>query len=118
MVTFLTILIVIACILLIMVVLVQNPKGGGLSATFGGSSSQYFGVQRTTDFLEKATWALAIAVFIISLGMNMFIPRSQNPEDSLNTTSETAQPALPNPQSNPPDLPITPSPDNNPGQGQ
>ena len=40
----------------------QNPKGGGLSSTFGGASSAQFGVQRTNDFMEKATWALAIII--------------------------------------------------------
>lgn len=89
---FLTFLIVIACILVVLVVLVQNPKGGGLSATFGASSSQYFGVQRTTDFLEKATWTLAIVIFIISMSMNIF---QINKEDAIgpgNTGAETSIP--------------------------
>lgn len=42
----------------------QNPKGGGLSSTFGGSSAQ-FGVQRTNDFMEKATWVLASIIVIL-----------------------------------------------------
>ena len=69
----LTVLITIACILLVLVVLVQNPKGGGLSGTFGGFNNQMMGVQRTTDFLEKATWTLAIVLIGFSLLTKFFI---------------------------------------------
>jgi preprotein translocase subunit SecG len=62
----LTILIVIVCILLALVVLVQNPKGGGLAAGFSGAQ-QLGGVQRTTDFLEKSTWGLVIALMVLSI---------------------------------------------------
>jgi preprotein translocase subunit SecG len=62
-----TILIVIASILLILLVLVQNSKGGGLSAGFS-SSNQIMGVRKTTDFLEKATWALVSFVILLSIG--------------------------------------------------
>ena len=55
------VLIIIASVLLVIIIMAQNPKGGGLSATFGGSSAQ-FGVQRTNDFMEKATWVLAIII--------------------------------------------------------
>ena len=57
------ILSMVVCVLLILIVLIQNPKGGGLSSAFGGGGTQSFGVQRTTDFLEKATWGLAIVLF-------------------------------------------------------
>ncbi len=60
MVAVISILIVLACILLITVVFVQNPKGGGLSNDFG--AQQLGGVQRTTDFVEKATWVLSIVI--------------------------------------------------------
>ena len=43
----------------------QNPKGGGLSSTFGGASSAQFGVQRTNDFMEKATWTLGASVVLV-----------------------------------------------------
>jgi len=62
------VLITIVCFLLIVVIMVQNPKGGGLSSTFG-SSSQMGGVQKTTDFLDKSTWYLAgtlIALILLS----------------------------------------------------
>ena len=81
--------------MLVLVVLVQNPKGGGLGSAFGASSAQYFGVQRTTDFLEKATWTLAIVIFVISLSMNVFINRDD--ETVLNTGTQTETfPTIPN----------------------
>ena len=62
----LSILTVVAAILLTLVVLVQNPKGGGLSSNFG-SAHQLGGVRKTTDALEKGTWFLAIAIMVLSL---------------------------------------------------
>jgi preprotein translocase subunit SecG len=62
----LTILIVIASILLTLLVLVQNSKGGGLAAGFS-SSNQIMGVRKTTDFLEKATWGLVLFVVVLSI---------------------------------------------------
>jgi len=63
MIAIISILIIIAAILLILVVLVQNSKGGGLAANFA-SSNQVMGVRKTTDFLEKATWSLAISMVV------------------------------------------------------
>ena len=64
--TVLIVLIVIASILLTLFVLVQNSKGGGLAAGFS-SSNQIMGVRKTTDFVEKATWGLVIAVVVLSV---------------------------------------------------
>ena len=72
--TLITVLIFIVCILMIFIVLVQNSKGGGLTSTFSGSN-QVMGVRKTTDFLEKATWYLAGALFILSVSASAFIPR-------------------------------------------
>ena len=69
---FLTILIVIAAVLITLLVLVQNSKGGGLAAGFA-SGNQVMGAPRTADFLEKATWTLiALIVFfsIAAVGFN------------------------------------------------
>ena len=63
--TVLIVVIVIAAVLLGLAVLMQNSKGGGLSSTFS-SSSQIMGVRRTADFLEKATWVLAITIVALS----------------------------------------------------
>ena len=64
--TFFIILIVIVSLLLTLLVLVQNSKGGGLAAGFT-SSNQIMGVRKTTDFLEKATWTLVIALVVFSV---------------------------------------------------
>lgn len=61
-----SIIIIILAILLALVVLAQNPKGGGLAAGFTGAS-QIGGVQRTADFMEKATWSLAGALMVLCL---------------------------------------------------
>jgi preprotein translocase subunit SecG len=68
MVTALTILIAINCVLLMLVVLIQNPKGGGIDSTFGGqSANQMFGAAKSTDFIEKITWGLAASLFILCI---------------------------------------------------
>jgi preprotein translocase subunit SecG len=61
----LAVLIAIISVLLMAVVLVQNPKGGGIDPTFGGQAQQLFGAARSTDFVEKATWVLAGALLIL-----------------------------------------------------
>ena len=79
--TVFAILIIITSILLVLVVLVQNPKGGGLSSSFGGgASNQIMGAKKTTDFLEKATWTLAITLIVLSLLSNFAIPRQSTDE--------------------------------------
>jgi preprotein translocase subunit SecG len=75
--TFITILVTIVCVLLILIVLVQNPKGGGLASNFA-SSNQVMGVKKTSDFLEKATWGLAIALIFFSLTLSTLINRDTN----------------------------------------
>lgn len=63
--TFISVLIFIVAVLLVLVILVQNPKGG-LASNFS-ASNQVMGVRKTTDFLEKATWTLGIALLILSV---------------------------------------------------
>jgi|TARA_A100001011_G_scaffold84991_1_gene88998 preprotein translocase subunit SecG len=90
---------VIICFLLILVVMVQNPKGGGLSSAFGGSSQQLGGVQKTTDFLDRSTWVLAtllLALILISNSM-ISLPNSEN-ESTLvdeNAIEEVIQEEIP-----------------------
>ena len=71
---FITVLILIASVLLTLIVLVQNSKGGGLASGFS-SSNQIMGVRKTTDFLEKATWGLAITVIVLCIITPRFINR-------------------------------------------
>ena len=78
---FISILILIASILLILIVLIQNSKGGGLASGFS-SSNQIMGVRKTTDFLEKATWTLAGTVVVLSIVITAFIPRAQHTNQS------------------------------------
>jgi preprotein translocase subunit SecG len=70
-----SVLILVACVLLGLIVLVQNPKGGGLVSNFS-SSNQFMGVRKTADFLEKATWTLAVALLVLSLTSILIIPRN------------------------------------------
>lgn len=74
--TVFSILILIACVLLGLIVLVQNSKGGGLASNFA-SSNQFMGVRKTADFLEKSTWTLAIVLLSLSLLSVFVIPRQQ-----------------------------------------
>ena len=64
--TLLVVLIVIAAILMIGIVLIQESKGGGLASNFS-NYNQIGGVRKTTDFIEKTTWGLAAAMVIISV---------------------------------------------------
>ncbi|MEQ9186189.1 MAG: preprotein translocase subunit SecG [Cryomorphaceae bacterium] len=76
-----SILIFIVSLLLMGIVLIQNSKGGGLAAGFS-SSNQIAGVQRTTDFLEKGTWILAVALLVLCLISTSMISSSSTEESS------------------------------------
>ncbi len=69
------ILIILACAVLGMIILIQNPKGGGLAGNVGGFSNQLMGVKQTTDVLEKGTWVLAVVVGLLCLFSTVFVPR-------------------------------------------
>ncbi len=79
-----SVLILITCVLLSLVVLVQNSKGGGLASNFS-SSNQFMGVRKTADFLEKTTWTLAIVLLVLSLSSIFVIPRNVNVSRSTDT---------------------------------
>ena len=100
--TIFAILIIITSILLVLVVLVQNPKGGGLSSSFGGSGNQIMGAKKTTDFLEKATWTLAIALISLSLLSNFSIPRNSSEDfQEIKAQEQIDEVVIPNLPSNP-----------------
>lgn len=67
------ILIVLACAALGFMVLIQNPKGGGLSANVGGIGNQLMGVKQTTDVLEKGTWLFAAIIALLALFSSLFL---------------------------------------------
>ena len=71
----LTVLIILACTLLVLAVLIQNPKGGGLAVGFS-ASNQVMGVRKTTDFLEKFTWGLLISLIVFCLLGTIILPSS------------------------------------------
>ena len=58
-------LILVASVILILAILVQNPKSG-MAANFG-AANQVAGVRETNNFLEKVTWVTAIAIAVLSL---------------------------------------------------
>ena len=89
------VLIVIVAFLLVVVIMVQNPKGGGLSSSFGGGGAQQLGgVKKTTDFLDKSTWALAILLLALILLSNVAIGGSDSNLESkaLDPDSNTTAP--------------------------
>lgn len=79
-----SVLILITSILLMLVVLVQNSKGGGLASNFSGNN-QYMGVRKTADFLEKSTWTLAVVLLVLSLFSIFVIPRTNDTEGVIDT---------------------------------
>ena len=62
--------------------MVQNPKGGGLSSSFGGGVQQMGGVQKTTDFLDRSTWILGATLLILILLSNVALDRNNKTSDS------------------------------------
>lgn len=92
------ILIVIVAFLLVVVIMVQNPKGGGLASTFGGGGTQQLGgVKKTTDFLDKSTWALAILLIALILLSNVSIEGAGGIQESKALDESTATQELPTP---------------------
>jgi preprotein translocase subunit SecG len=106
------ILVILASVILGLIVLVQNPKGGGLSGTFGGVSNQLMGVKQTTDVLEKGTWIFAGVVGILCMLSPLFIPKtsggSSKNDELINKTSTAAPQTTP---ANATQLPGTAAPD-------
>jgi preprotein translocase subunit SecG len=85
------VLIFIVCVFLVLIVLVQNSKGGGLASGFS-SNNQIMGVRRTADFLEKATWYLAGALLFFCILASASIKRNQGQQQSI--MSEQIQTAV------------------------
>ena len=84
-------IIIFVSILLILIVLVQNSKGGGLSSQFGGNSSnQFMGVQKTNDLIEKTTWTLAIIIVALTMISNLFITEPNDNIEGLSPNIDRA----------------------------
>jgi preprotein translocase subunit SecG len=97
------ILIILASVILSLVVLVQNPKGGGLAGNIAGFSNQFMGVKQTTDVLEKGTWIFAAIIGVLCIISTVFIPGSHSPRVQT-PTQQTA------PGSNQGQAPTNPAP--------
>jgi preprotein translocase subunit SecG len=70
------VLIILASVILGLIVLIQNPKGGGLTGNIAGFSNQFMGVKQTTDVLEKGTWIFAAVIAVLCLTSSIFITGS------------------------------------------
>lgn len=77
------ILVVLASAILGFVILVQNPKGGGLAGNVAGLSNQFMGVKQTTDVLERGTWIFATVVALLCLFSAIFIPQASSSNNNL-----------------------------------
>lgn len=90
------ILIVIACVALGFIVLIQNPKGGGLAGNVGGFGNQIMGVKQTTDVLEKGTWLFAAIIAVLALFSTLiFRGSTKGPDTSIIQKVNTNQNTTP-----------------------
>ena len=92
-------LIILASAILSLIVLVQNPKGGGLAGNIAGFSTQFMGVKQTTDVLEKGTWIFATVIAVLCLMSTVFIPgsRTHRVANPAQTQQQPVQPRTANP---------------------
>ena len=84
-------LILIVCALLGVIILIQNPKGGGLTASLGSVSNQILGASRSTDVVEKATWYLAVGLLVLSLASTALLGGSGSGDAPVETRTERVQ---------------------------
>ena len=75
--------------------MLQNPKGGGLSSSFGGGGQQIGGVQNTTDFLDRSTWVLATLLLVLILLSNSMVSRPGSIEDSSLLSTDAIEEVIP-----------------------
>jgi len=117
MVTFYVILVILVSVILGLIVLVQNPKGGGLAGNIAGFSNQFMGVKQTTDVLEKGTWIFAGILGLLCLVSSFFISKSSTGvSNRLQDINGSAPINNPQPSNNTLQLPAgsnTSSPDSN-----
>lgn len=110
------ILIVIASVILGFIVLVQNPKGGGLTGSMAGLSNQFMGVKQTTDVLEKGTWLFAGIIGVLCLVSTFFIS-GKSVNTSIDATAPATQQTAPAPvapgTTAPSTTPVNPTPATN-----
>jgi preprotein translocase subunit SecG len=100
--TFITVLLIIACILLVLAVLIQNSKGGGLASGFS-ASSQVMGVRKTSDFLEKFTWGVAFTLIVLCVLGAFVLPKNSTTGSASAIQEQIDNATVPNQQA--PQLP-------------
>jgi preprotein translocase subunit SecG len=93
-------LILAVCLLLTLVIMVQNPKGGGLSSTFGAGGAQLGGVQKTTDFLDRSTWILGFLLIFLIL-ISSFAFQTENESILVDEKAPISAPATAKPDAKP-----------------
>jgi preprotein translocase subunit SecG len=90
------ILVIVASVVLGFIILVQNPKGGGLAGNIAGFSNQFMGVKQTTDVLEKGTWIFASVIAVLCVCSIFFMrggtETNNNPLNKINTNQSTTAP--------------------------
>jgi len=92
MITLITIIILLACVVLGFFILVQNPKGGGLSGSFGSIGSQVMGVKQSTDVMEKGTWgAMGVVAALCIISVMFFVKPAKQEAPAKQTTQQPAQ---------------------------
>ena len=89
MIYLISVLVIIVCVLLALIVLIQNPKGG-LNSAFS-TNNQVMGVRKTTDFLEKATWTMGIALVLLSIWSAAFSNSSTTSDDETGAQSKMTE---------------------------
>ncbi len=94
MILIITGIIILACVALGFFILVQNPKGGGLSGSFGSMSTQVMGVKQSGDIMEKGTWVLMSVIAGLCIISVMFMQRPAGvPDDSNKAQQSKSAPA-------------------------
>ena len=103
----LIIITIVVCAFLGLIVLIQNPKGGGLTSNFS-SQSQLMGVQKTGDFLEKGTWVLVISLMVLSLLINVAVKGGLSADSGNSKYDEQIKKSLKAPVTAPANAPMLP----------
>ena len=100
--TFLTVLIIVVCLFIILIVLIQNPKGGGLTGGLGSAASNVIGVQSAGDVMEKTTWGSAIVLLALCVMTAFVVPKAGSKEQVKTLTEGAAKSTVPSLPTAPP----------------
>ena len=90
MISIITILILLACVVLAFFILIQNPKGGGLTGSFGSMSSQVMGVKQSGDVMEKGTWTLISIIGGLCIISVMFFQKPEGATKNGNSAQQSS----------------------------